>query len=97
FPTRRSSDLWEELKGFQSVLDWPMEEVLLEFGGYRVESIRSGCSIFTTENYMIRNYDYHPITYEGRFVLFHPSDGGYAVISPSLRVMGMIYGLNVKV
>lgn len=88
--------IWEELKGFQSVLDWPMEEVLLEFGGYRVESIRSGCSIFTTENYMIRNYDYHPKTYEGRFVLFQPSDGGYAVIGPSQRVTGRMDGMNEK-
>lgn len=88
--------IWEELTGFQQALSWPMEKVLLEFGGYRVENVKSGCSIFTTENYLIRNYDYHPKTYEGRFVLFQPSDGGYAVIGPSQRVTGRMDGMNEK-
>ena len=88
--------IWEELTGFQQALGWPMEKVLLEFGGYRVENVKSGCSIYTAKNYLIRNYDYHPKTYEGRFVLFQPADEGYAVIGPSQRVTGRMDGMNEK-
>lgn len=93
---RIAPKIWEELTGFQQALDWSMEDVLLEFGGYRVEGVRSGCSIFTTKHYMIRNYDYHPKTYEGRFVLFQPADGGYATIGPSQRITGRMDGMNEK-
>src|SRR5699024_2085096 len=56
--------LWDELLGMQEALGWSMEDILQDFGGYRLEYNRSGCSIFTGSDYMIRNYDYHPKTYE---------------------------------
>ncbi|WP_430788205.1 C45 family autoproteolytic acyltransferase/hydrolase [Virgibacillus flavescens] len=88
--------IWEELIGIRDALEWPMEDVLKEFGGYRLEYGRSGCSIFTNENYMIRNYDYHPRTYEGRFMIYQPEDSGYAIIGPSQRVTGRMDGMNEK-
>ncbi|MYL43061.1 C45 family autoproteolytic acyltransferase/hydolase [Virgibacillus salexigens] len=86
--------IWDELCGLRDALDWTMEDVLLEFGGFRLEYKKSGCSIFTGSEYMIRNYDYHPKTYEGRYTVFQPSDQGYATIAPSQRITGRMDGMN---
>ena len=88
--------IWEEFVGLQDALKWPMERVLLEFGGYRVNIDLSGCSIYVGSNYLIRNYDYHPKTYDGRYTLFQPTDGGYAAIGPSQKCTGRMDGLNEK-
>lgn len=88
--------IWEELIGMQDALEWPLEDVVMHFGGYRLELIKSGCSIYTTEHYMIRNYDFHPKTYEGRFVLYQPTDQGLATIGPSQRITGRMDGMNEK-
>ena len=88
--------IWEEIIGLKDALGWPMEEVLREFGGYRVNYVRSGCSIMTGENYLVRNYDYHPKTYDGRFTVYQPTDQGYAVIGPSQKITGRMDGLNEK-
>jgi predicted choloylglycine hydrolase len=92
--TRFAPGIWDELLGLEAALEWPMEKVLQEFGGYRVDYVRSGCSILTGEDFLIRNYDYHPKTYEGRYVFFQPSDTGYAMIGPSQRVTGRMDGMN---
>lgn len=88
--------VWDELLGLQEALEWPMERVLQEFGGYRLDYVRSGCSILTGKDYLIRNYDYHPKTYEGRYVFFQPTDQGYATIGPSQRGTGRMDGMNEK-
>jgi predicted choloylglycine hydrolase len=93
---RFAPGVWDELIGLQEALGWPLERVLQEFGGYRVEYTKSGCSIMTGENYLIRNYDYHPKTYEGRYTFFQPTDGGYGIIGPSQRVTGRMDGMNEK-
>lgn len=93
---RFAPGVWDELIGLQEALGWPMEKVLQEFGGYRVEYTKSGCSIMTGENYLIRNYDYHPKTYEGRYTFYQPTDGGYSIIGPSQRVTGRMDGMNEK-
>lgn len=91
---RFAPGLWDELLGLQEALEWPMERVLKEFGGYRVDYVKSGCSIVTGKDYLIRNYDYHPKTYEGRYTFYQPSDKGYAIIGPSQRVTGRMDGMN---
>ncbi len=88
--------IWEEILGLQEALEWPLERALTEFGGYRLEIPRSGCSILTGEGYLVRNYDYHPKTYEGRYVFFQPAGGGYATAGPSQRITGRSDGLNEK-
>lgn len=88
--------IWEELVGLQDALKWPMNEILRYFGGYHLDYIKSGCSIFTGTDYMIRNYDYHPKTYEGRYMLFQPTDRGYATIGPSQNITGRMDGMNEK-
>ncbi|WP_117160924.1 C45 family peptidase [Paraliobacillus sp. X-1268] len=64
-----SPKIWFELEGLRDGLEWPIEKVLHEFGGYRLDYERSGCSVMTGDGYLVRNYDYHPKTYDGRFVL----------------------------
>ncbi|WP_010283678.1 C45 family autoproteolytic acyltransferase/hydolase [Bacillus timonensis] len=88
--------IWEEFLGLQDALEWTMEKVLMEFGGYRVNIKPSGCSILVGENYMIRNYDYHPKTYDGRFVVFQPLDGGNATIGLTQKITGRSDGMNDK-
>lgn len=86
--------LWEELIGLRDSLEIPMEQVLRDFGGYRVPLYKSACSTVVTSDYLVRNYDYHPHTYEGRYVLFKPSDDSYATIGPSQRIVGRMDGMN---
>lgn len=93
---RFAPKIWEELLGLKDALKWPMERVLLEFGGFRVNIHPSGCSIYVGKDFLIRNYDYHPKTYDGRFTVFQPTDGGYAVIGPSQKVTGRMDGMNEK-
>ncbi len=66
----------------------------MEFGGYRVDYKRSGCSFLTGEGYLIRNYDYMPKTYEGRYSFFQPTDTGYAIAGPTQRITGRMDGMN---
>lgn len=86
----------DEIQGLADALDWTMADALREFGGYYVEEERSGCSILTGENYMVRNYDSDPAFYEGRFVIYEPTDGGYAMIGPSMQITGRTDGMNEK-
>lgn len=88
--------IWQELLGLKDALQWPLERILKEFGGYRLDYVKSGCSILTGDDYFIRNYDYHPKTYEGRYVLFQPTDEGYALVGPSQRITGRTDGMNEK-
>jgi len=88
--------IWDELLGLRDALEQPMEIILRDFGNYRVEPVKSGCSILTDKNYMVRNYDYHPKTYDGRFHFFQPTDNGYAVAGPTQRVTGRMDGMNEK-
>lgn len=91
-----SPSLWEELLGLKDALKWPMERVLLEFGGYRLKTPRSGCSIYVGQDFFIRNYDYHPKTYDGRLILYEPMDRGYATIGNSQKITGRCDGMNEK-
>ncbi|MBA2176363.1 acyl-CoA--6-aminopenicillanic acid acyltransferase [Halobacillus locisalis] len=94
--TRFAPGIWNELLGLRDALGWPMERIMMEFGGYRVDYKRSGCSIMTGDGYLIRNYDYMPKTYEGRYSLFQPTDQGYAIIGPTQRITGRMDGMNEK-
>ncbi|MFD2924991.1 C45 family autoproteolytic acyltransferase/hydolase [Halobacillus naozhouensis] len=94
--SRFAPGLWDELLGLSDALEWPMERVMMEFGGYRVDYKRSGCSIMTGDGYMIRNYDYMPKTYEGRYSFFQPTDTGYAIAGPTQRITGRMDGMNEK-
>ena len=86
----------DELQGLADALDWTMEDALREFGGYYVDYEKSGCSILTGSEFMIRNYDSHPGYYEGRYVIYQPTDAGYATIGPSMQITGRTDGMNEK-
>ncbi len=88
--------IWEEMNGLGDALEWNAHDTIREFGGYYLEYTRSGCSIFTREDFMVRNYDSSPQGYEGRFALYQPSDGGYATIGPTMQITGRTDGINEK-
>lgn len=87
--------LWEELEGLAEGLDIPVHQAAALYSGYQQEWVHSGCSILTTKDIFIRNYDFHPKTYEGRFVIFQP-EKGYASIGPAQRITGRTDGMNEK-
>ncbi|SFA84177.1 Predicted choloylglycine hydrolase [Lentibacillus halodurans] len=91
-----ASGIWDELRGLADALTMNREDAIREFGGYYLEYGKSGCSIFTASNYMIRNYDSHPLSYEGRYMIYQPTDQGYAIIGPSMQITGRIDGMNEK-
>ncbi|CAM3971004.1 C45 family autoproteolytic acyltransferase/hydolase [Lederbergia lenta] len=86
----------DELHGLADALNWTMEDALRDFGGYYVEYEKSGCSILTGSEFLIRNYDSHPGYYEGRYTIYNPTDTGYAVIGPSMQITGRTDGMNEK-
>ncbi len=86
--------IWDEITGLADALKWDMHDAIREFGGYYLEYGRSGCSIFTSDDYLIRNYDNHPASYEGQYMFYQPTDQGYAMVGPSMQLTGRIDGLN---
>ncbi|GAA0437424.1 C45 family autoproteolytic acyltransferase/hydolase [Lentibacillus halophilus] len=93
---RFAPGIWDELLGMRDALGLPMTDVLRDFGHYRVNAKPSGCSVLTGSNFMVRNYDYHPTTYDGRYSFFQPTDQGYAMMGPTSRVTGRMDGMNEK-
>ncbi|WP_428912234.1 C45 family autoproteolytic acyltransferase/hydolase [Niallia sp. Krafla_26] len=91
-----SPGIWDELIGLSDSLKMRMNDTILQFGGYYHEYGKSGCSIFTGTNFLMRNYDNDPLSYEGRYVLYQPVDQGYATIGPSMQITGRTDGINEK-
>lgn len=86
----------DEIHGLADALEMNFEEAVQLFGGFYLEFTRSGCSVFADRDYLIRNYDSHPLSYDGYYLFYQPSDGGYASIGPSMQITGRIDGINEK-
>ncbi|GLO65490.1 MULTISPECIES: C45 family peptidase [Oceanobacillus] len=91
-----SPALWEEIEGLADALKMPIKDAIREFGGYYYEYGRSGCSIYTEADILVRNYDNAPRSYEGRYVIYNPTDGGYATVGPTMQITGRTDGINEK-
>lgn len=90
-----SPQIWEEIIGMQDVLNLPTKQMILNFGHYRFTDLKdSGCTVYKGRDFLVRNYDYHPATYDGRYLLFQPNDGGLSQIGPTSRVTGRMDGMN---
>lgn len=87
--------VWEELEGISDGMKWRLEDVVHEYSGYQGEWKKSGCSALMAEGFYARNYDYHPKTYDGRFLLWQPSEA-YASIGFAQRLIGRMDGMNEK-
>ena len=88
--------IWDELNGLSDALQMRMTDTIVQFGGYYLEYGKSGCSIFTSTEFLMRNYDNDPFSYEGRYVLYQPTDQGYATIGPTMQITGRTDGINEK-
>jgi hypothetical protein len=88
--------LIDEIYGLRDALHISTEEAVRHFAGYYIEVNKSGCSIMNGSNFFVRNYDSHPDSYEGRFVMYQPTDGGYRSMGPSMQVTGRTDGINEK-
>lgn len=86
----------EEIYGLRDALGLDTKTALQQFGGYYLELVVSGCSIFADEDFLIRNYDSHPRGYEGRYVFYQPTDQGFSTVGPSMQIAGRIDGINEK-
>ncbi|MDY0404774.1 C45 family peptidase [Virgibacillus sp. 179-BFC.A HS] len=86
----------EEIHGLAEALKIEMNDAIQLFSGYYLEYVRSGCSVYADKDYMVRNYDSHPRSYEGRYLFYQPTDAGYATIGPSMQITGRIDGMNEK-
>lgn len=87
--------IWDEIKGIQDTLNIPTKQAILNFAHFRFTELpESGCTVYVGDDYMVRNYDYHPATYDGRYQLFRPTDTGYAQIGPMSRTTGRMDGMN---
>jgi predicted choloylglycine hydrolase len=87
--------LWDELIGLSEGMNWPLNEAVHEYSGYQADWNKSGCSVMIQNGYFVRNYDYHPKTYEGRFLFWAPTTG-YASIGFATRMIGRMDGMNEK-
>ncbi|PYZ95121.1 acyl-CoA--6-aminopenicillanic acid acyl-transferase [Salipaludibacillus keqinensis] len=90
-----SPSLIEEVQGIADELGWSVQDVMHEYGGYQQSWKKSGCSAIMKDGVYGRNYDYHPKTYDGRFVLWQPNHG-FAHIGFAQRMIGRMDGMNEK-
>lgn len=87
--------LWLELEGLSEGMEWPLADVIHEYSGYQGDWKKSGCSALMQDGIYARNYDYHPKTYEGRFLIWQP-ETAYASIGFATRMIGRMDGMNEK-
>src|SRR5699024_5796206 len=91
-----SPAILEEIHGLAAAFHMNLIYAYRLFCGYYGDFLRSGCSFFPDQHFMMENYDTNPMSYEGRYLFNQPTDQGYAVIGPSMQITGRIDGMNEK-
>lgn len=93
---RWAPQIWQEIRGLRDALSMDTPTAIRLFGGFYDGNRNSGCSIFAIKNFLARNYDNDPLSYEGRYVFYQPDDSGYATLGPSMQITGRTDGMNEK-
>ncbi|WP_217586032.1 C45 family autoproteolytic acyltransferase/hydolase [Lentibacillus saliphilus] len=86
----------EEIRGLSDEICIPFHETAALFLGYGIPDIPGmGCSSIVTSTYAVRNYDFSPDLYDGRFMLIQPREC-YASVGTSLHITGRHEGVNER-
>lgn len=88
-------NLFHELQGLAEGLDLDLDATIKQFSGYDLTFPAMGCTSMVKEGFYVRNYDFSPALYDGRFVITNPADG-YATVGFSQQVVGRLDGMNER-
>lgn len=85
----------DELSGVQEGLGISEEDTFQLFAGYDMPKLQGmGCSSYITNEFYVRNYDFHPQFYDGCFISFYPTNGK-STHGNSQLIIGRLDGMNV--
>ncbi|WP_404349625.1 C45 family peptidase [Sutcliffiella horikoshii] len=88
-------NFFQELQGLAEGLDMDLEATIKQFSGYDLTFPSMGCTTMVKKGFYVRNYDFSPELYDGRFVITNPNDG-YATVGFSQQIVGRLDGMNEK-
>ncbi|MGY0694828.1 C45 family autoproteolytic acyltransferase/hydrolase [Virgibacillus sp. FSP13] len=87
--------LLEELRGLADGSGVDFTTIIKMYSGYDFSFPQMGCTAFSEGSFYVRNYDFSPEFYDGRFVFSQPAQG-YASAGFSQQMIGRLDGMNEK-
>lgn len=88
-------NLFQELQGLAEGLEMDLDTAIKLFSGYDLMFPAMGCTSMVREGFYVRNYDFSPDLYDGRFIITNP-DNSFATVGFSQQVIGRLDGMNEK-